>query len=308
MGSQALKTPNIHGREEFVLQRIESYLEKVIAESYLVEPLHSAVLHMLFPGGKRIRPLFALSICEDLGGDCEALLPAAAALELLHTSSLIHDDLPSMDDDNVRRGKPTCHVKYGEATAILAGDVLVALSMGELAGISYSTEIRNSMVEELSKTYVKLCNGQQLDILPLEKRGKIEEIHKLKTGALFRSAALFGAMGASVSSKALPFAAELGLAVGVGFQVVDDYLDAQESAKGRPHGSDMRNRRPTFLSDSFHQAGTKILLEIEQRIDQAFNSLMLASGAQQRSETFLLTRSLIERVFIRLGTGDEGRG
>jgi geranylgeranyl diphosphate synthase, type II len=217
--------------------------------------LVEAMRHSLLAGGKRFRPVLALATCEGLGEDPRRLLPSAAALELVHTYSLIHDDLPAMDDDDMRRGRPTCHIVYGEDTAILAGDALFAeavrLICEEQAG---GAEVRVGMLHELSRAtgVGGMVGGQYLDLRDAGRASAeaLARVHALKTGRLMACAvhcALVLARPAPEVDRAYrAFAQELGLL----FQIVDDILDVEgtEAALGKAVGADARRGKVTYVS------------------------------------------------------------
>ena len=205
------------------------------------EALQGAMRHLLFPGGKRIRPIFALAAAEAVGGSAEAALPIAVAVELVHTYSLIHDDLPCMDDDTTRRGRPTVHVAYDEATAILAGDALLTEAFAVLA-----EKRSNSGDDEAAMLSVRclarsaggagLVGGQADDLLfasdskatPLEGTdyARLASIHARKTAALFQAAIVGGAALAGASQVERELLDAFGKDIGIAFQIADDLLDA----------------------------------------------------------------------------------
>lgn len=282
---------------------IESELEDFVARTELVEPLRAAVKHMLFPGGKRIRPFLTLTLAEDLGGHAKRLAPAAIALELLHTSSLIHDDLPAMDNDDFRRGKPTCHKAFGEACAVLAGDVLVAMALNCVAEAPFTTTQQSAFTSELSRTYIQLCNGQQLDILPPNQRGDLATIHRLKTGALFAAATAFAGIGMGYPEQLVGDLRELGGWMGLCFQITDDLIDARSEEKGRPQSSDARNAKDTF---SYDQATAEMALDEAQRsLERCFVQVgqgVSRLGVVKASPTFSGTRAIVSQVVGRVQT------
>jgi geranylgeranyl diphosphate synthase type II len=198
--------------------------------------------YTLLSAGKRIRPTLVLEVCRALGGDLRNALPAACAIEYVHTYSLIHDDLPAMDDDDFRRGKPSNHKRFGDATAILAGDALQTAAFEALARTPDRTLIA-PMVEALARASgaAGMVGGQELDLAP---RADLEEIHAKKTAALFRAAAHLGALAArSPRSRDL---ARFGLHLGLAFQAVDDILDASERGRrnyARVYGTEEARRR-----------------------------------------------------------------
>ncbi|HJS74292.1 MAG TPA: farnesyl diphosphate synthase, partial [Vicinamibacteria bacterium] len=237
---------------------VEEYLDRYLPpESAPPETLSRAVRYSLFAGGKRLRPLLVLSAAEAVGGRVEDALPAAAAFELIHTYSLIHDDLPSMDDDSLRRGRPTSHVVFGEAMAILAGDALQSHAFALLADppppCRVASERRLRAVAELATAAGArgMVGGQVFD---LESEGQpvdaaaLERIHRHKTGALIRAATRVGAIVGGGSDEDLErltrFAEEAGLA----FQIVDDILDIEGSAEtmGKSAGKDEKAGKATY--------------------------------------------------------------
>ncbi len=246
-------------REHFARARalVEAKLDELVpAEN--VEPLavHAAVRWSLFAPAKRFRPALLLAAGETFGARAEDLLGAACAFELIHTYSLVHDDLPAMDDDDLRRGRPTCHVKFGEAAAILAGDALQALAFQTLAeDESLPPALRVSLVSELARaagTPHGMVAGQAQD-LAAEARadvgvGELELIHRLTTGALIQASARAGALVAGASQKELEAVARYAFDLGLLFQITDDLLDVTATAEdlGKTPGKDARARKATY--------------------------------------------------------------
>lgn len=196
--------------------------------------LREACLYPLQTGGKRVRPLLTLAACEAVGGDWRTALPAAVAVELLHTYSLVHDDLPCMDDDDLRRGRPTVHVRYGENVAVLVGDALLTESFVVLAGAGYAPALTTRLVAELARAGGAggMIAGQAFDIGmdgPVNELDPLLRLHRLKTGALIRCAVRLGGLcGGATDLRALD---AYGDAVGLAFQVHDDVLDADQDDK-----------------------------------------------------------------------------
>jgi geranylgeranyl pyrophosphate synthase len=286
---------------EAIVARIEGELERAISSIEIVEPLRSAVVHMLFPGGKRIRPMLAVLTVQDMGGDIDLILPAAISLELLHTSTLIHDDLPAMDNDDFRRGKPTCHKAFGEATAILAGDLLLALALNFIDHSRFTDSEKWQLTRELTTTYIKLCNGQELDILPEGERGTLQRIHELKTGALFSTTLKFAAIGARSSIATQELAGELGLALGLYFQIVDDFIDAHGGDGGRPSSSDQRNEKVTFFNRTAEDEAFKALTAARKMLDKKLDSLRVALNSERGlTSEFSGLSSVISQIDCRL--------
>ena len=198
--------------------------------------IHKAMRYSVFSGGKRIRPIICLSTVEALGGRARDAIPLAVALELLHTYTLIHDDLPCMDDDDLRRGKPTCHMVFGEANAILAGDALQALAFEVLASAKALKHRPNMLVAELAYAAGSrgLVGGQVEDLAFDNRRPavkSIEFIHLHKTACLFRAAARMGAIVVNATAGQLHALTEYGVNLGMAFQIADDLLDAPVGGK-----------------------------------------------------------------------------
>jgi len=197
--------------------------------------LHAAMRHLLFPGGKRLRPALAFAAAEAVGAPAERALPVAAAVELVHTYSLVHDDLPCMDDDDERRGRPTVHVAYGEATAVLAGDALLALAFETLAGAALPPAAVVAALRELAHAAgaAQLVGGQADDLA--FDRARVDEawvdsVHRRKTAALFAAAVTGAARLAGADEAALERLRRFALAMGVAFQIADDVLDDEPGA------------------------------------------------------------------------------
>jgi geranylgeranyl diphosphate synthase type II len=217
--------------------------------------VHSAIRWSMFAGGKRFRPALLLATGQTFGAPIKDLMRTACALEMIHTYSLIHDDLPSMDDDDLRRGRPTCHVKFGEATAILAGDALQTLAFQTLSedeGIA--PELRVKLIAEIARaagTPEGMVAGQALD-LAAESRDvngdELERIHHQKTGALICGAARCGAMIAGANDDELAAVTDYAINLGLEFQITDDLLDVTATAEdlGKTPGKDARSRKATY--------------------------------------------------------------
>lgn len=219
--------------------------------------LHSAMRWSTFAGGKRFRPMLVFAVADLLGVPYGVVERTAAAVEMVHTFSLIHDDLPAMDDDDLRRGQPTCHIKFDEATAILAGDALLALAFKAIAddgGIE--TDIRLKLIAELAEatgTPRGMVAGQQLDILSEDKTidaADLERIHIHKTGALIKFSARSAALAAAASDADLAAITEFANKLGLLFQITDDLLDATQSTDilGKTAGKDEERRKSTYVS------------------------------------------------------------
>lgn len=241
-----------------VTELVDAKLEQLIpTENIEPKKLHSAIRWSLFAGGKRFRPALVMAVGNAFNVENERLLSTASAVEMIHTYSLIHDDLPSMDDDDLRRGRATCHKKFDEATAILAGDVLQTLAFQTISddeSLSFETRVR--LISELAKnsgTPKGMAAGQSLDI---EAEGKIveinelEEIHRSKTGALIRFSACAGAIVGNVSENELLAITNYAEKLGLLFQITDDLLDVTQTSEvlGKTAGKDVKAAKATYPS------------------------------------------------------------
>ncbi len=249
--------------------KLETRLDILIPENgRLYDSVVRAARYSILDAGKRIRPILLLEFYRLCGGDDDCAYHFAAALEMIHTYSLIHDDLPCMDNDDMRRGRPSCHKQFGEATALLAGDALLTEAFGvasKTVGLPPERIIR--ALGELSACagISGMVGGQVIDLesencsVPIET---VTEMYRLKTGALIRAAAIIGCILAGADEELIEAAATYGEKMGLAFQVIDDILDYEstDSTLGKPVGSDERNHKNTYvtllgLEESRHLAG-----------------------------------------------------
>lgn len=241
------------------MARDQALIEDCLSHAFATEVRHAdlqeAMEYSLMAGGKRIRPVLTLETCRLCGGDPETALPFACAVEMVHTYSLIHDDLPAMDNDELRRGKSTNHIVYGEATAILAGDALLTAAFGQLANAKLSAERILEAVRCLSHAAgsTGMVGGQALDMAGEGRALSIEELEllqSLKTGALISAAAELGCIAAGGTPEQRDRVRTYAQALGRAFQVRDDMLDLISSPAelGKPMGSDQANEKSTFVT------------------------------------------------------------
>jgi geranylgeranyl diphosphate synthase type II len=260
---------------------VEAALEQRLPPADEPPPtIHQAMRHSVFAGGKRLRPMLALFGCEAVGGKLEHAMPAAVALELIHTYSLVHDDLPAMDDDDFRRGRPTCHKVYGEAVAILAGDALLTHAFQVLAdptATGVPAARRLQIVAEISAAAGSLgmVGGQTMDI---QAEGKALDptalltLHSKKTGALLRASLRVGGLAGGADDAAMAILTRYGERLGLAFQIVDDILDIEGSSveMGKTAGSDMRKHKATYPAvfglEASHQEAARLLADAREAV------------------------------------------
>jgi geranylgeranyl diphosphate synthase, type II len=243
--------PYLESRQKIIDRALDGYLPK---ENVRPVTIHKAMRYSLFAGGKRLRPILTLAAAEACGGKIGNALPLACAMECIHTYSLVHDDLPSMDNDDFRRGRPTCHKVFGEGIAVLAGDALLTMAF-EI--VSHATPphryepftlLREAAVAAGSR---KLIAGQVAD---LEAEGKkvgfddLRYIHQNKTAAILTASVCLGAMSANATAKELGAIAKFGRALGLAFQVIDDILDVTQTSEklGKSAGKDVAAHKATY--------------------------------------------------------------
>jgi len=262
---------------------IEKELEKCFAgaEKLPQAGLAESMRYSLLAGGKRIRPMLVLEFCRIAGGDIQQALPVACAVEMLHTYSLIHDDLPCMDNDDLRRGRPTNHVVYGECTAVLAGDTLQAEAFGSILRSSLPAERRAQCAQILADAVGLdgMCGGQYLDMMgegSILTEQQLTEINSRKTGALLVAACQMGVAAAGGSQLQLDAAGHFGAAVGLAFQIRDDMLDvlSTDAELGKPVGSDAQENKNTYMAlmgeESCRSTVEKLTRLAANVIDEAF--------------------------------------
>jgi geranylgeranyl diphosphate synthase, type II len=280
---------------------IDQALEKLLPPVELrPETIHQAMRHSVFAGGKRLRPVLCMEAARMIAGRLPAAIEElGSALEMLHTYSLIHDDLPALDNDDLRRGKPTCHVVFGEAIAILAGDALQTLAYEVLARLQCPAESRVRIIEEIARgtgTVDGMIGGQVKD-LEAERHtpdaATLEYIHRSKTGALITASLVSGGIYAGGSHAEIQRLRDFGRAVGLAFQIADDVLDVTQSSEqlGKTAGKDAASEKATYPA----------LFGIEESVNRA--DALVTSGCNalesfgQRSQTLKdLARYLVQRT------------
>lgn len=264
-------------------QSVDSVLEELLPKSE-IEPkrLHEAIRWSIFAGGKRFRPALVLAVGEVFNAAQNSLLRTAAAVEMIHTYSLIHDDLPSMDNDDLRRGRATCHVKFDESTAILAGDALQNLAFQIIAeDKTLTAETKIKLISELANaagTPIGMVAGQQLD---LEAEGKeisseqLKNIHKFKTGAMISFSARAGAIIADASKNEIESIGIYADKLGLLFQITDDLLDVTQTTEtlGKTAGKDITAQKATYPSIYGLEEATNLAKKVHQEACEALENI-----------------------------------
>jgi len=281
---------------ERVNQQLEHWLPK---ESASPKRLHQAMRYSVLGGGKRIRPVLLYATGKALGTKLEKLDAAACAIELMHSYSLIHDDLPAMDDDDLRRGRPTCHKAFDEATAILSGDAIQALAFAILANNNTGEKQQIKMIQLLAESSGSfgMAGGQAIDLAAVNKQlniNEIEHMHRLKTGALIKASVLMAVTAseitdAEVFNKFSRYADCIGLA----FQIRDDILDIQADTEvlGKPQGSDAAQNKPTYPSVIGLAEAESIANNLLQQALNEIDFLNLDATNLQSVSRYMVTRN-----------------
>ncbi len=280
---------------------IESFLEKQLpAANYAPARLHEAMRYAVLNGGKRVRPLLSFAAGELNGADKTRVVAASAAVELIHAYSLVHDDLPCMDNDVLRRGKPTCHIKYDEPTALLVGDSLQSLAFQLLAEFTLAEDphIQLEMIRHLAFAAGSrgMAGGQAIDLDSVGKTLSLPELefmHIHKTGALIRAAVILGAhCGNELNEDQFKQLDHFAKCIGLAFQVVDDILDAEAStaALGKTAGKDAENNKPTYVSILGIKQARELAHELQQEASSILNQFGPGALRLQQITDFIVQR------------------
>jgi farnesyl diphosphate synthase len=292
-------TPEPGARWRAWADRVETTLDALLPGSdEAPQRLHAAMRHAVLGGGKRMRPLLVYATGTALGAAESDLDAAAAAVELIHAYSLVHDDLPAMDDDALRRGRPTVHVAFDEATAILAGDALQALAFETLAASALAPATRVAMLRELacaSGARGGMCGGQALDIDAAGTRlglAALQRMHAAKTGALIRASVRLGALAADADAATRGALDAYADALGLAFQIRDDILDVEGDAAviGKTAGKDAANHKPTYPAILGMDASRALLLQLAPRMREALAAVASTHPELARLAEFAVAR------------------
>ena len=259
---------------------IEGELNARLRTLQLPSQLGDAAAYAVVHGGKRVRPALTLLCCQAVGGTDEIAMPAAIAVEFIHCFSLVHDDLPAIDNDELRRGKPTLHIHAGEPMALLAGDLLLPLAFSQLADAPFAPKQLVKLCQLLASATRDMVIGQVYDTLGglpehLDQQACIEEIHRNKTGALIRCACQMGAICGNASDEIYEAIDTFGQATGLMFQIVDDLIDLQGSTEhvGKATGKDVQAGKSTYPSAIGVEASRRVVQELQDRAEGALDVL-----------------------------------
>jgi geranylgeranyl diphosphate synthase type II len=291
------KSTSISMMKECVEKKLSEILSK--KNGSYEESLYEAALYSLLSGGKRMRTLLTLSLTEALGKDIDHAIEPACALELIHTYSLIHDDLPCMDDDDLRRGRPTLHKVYGEGHAVLTGDFLLTLAFQVLSEAPYlSAEQKIDLISTLSKRAggEGMVAGQAVDLLNEGKTcdwNTLSFIHHNKTAALIAASLEFASIIAEVSSEVKELIKNIGYEIGLSFQITDDILDitSDEKTLGKPINSDIENKKNTAVTLLGLDGAKELACNLLSSVEQKRNKISLSSQALDQLLSSLFNRS-----------------
>ena len=250
--------------------------------------LGAAMRYAVLGGGKRLRPLLVLAACEAVGGDRNAAIRAACAVELIHAYSLVHDDMPCMDNDVLRRGKPTVHVQFGEAQAMLAGDAMQALAFEVLTpeeGMAPALQARLCALLARAAGFAGMAGGQAIDLASIGQsldEPTLRDMHRRKTGMLLQASVMMGAACGKASAATLAALNDYGAAIGLAFQVVDDILDVtQESATlGKTAGKDQQDNKPTYVTVLGLEPARQLARDLRLQALQALSNSRLPDPAR----------------------------
>ena len=280
--------------------RVDSALDRYLPQGNDPTQLRTAMRYSLFNGGKRVRPIlvYAAALAIKPETDLALIDPIAAALECLHSYSLVHDDLPAMDDDDLRRGKPTCHIAFNEATAILAGDGLQTLAFDLLTQADLPSQTQIQLVRQLAlgSGVDGMVLGQAIDLAAVDHQldlDQLETMHRHKTGALIRAAVAMGAISAGADKDQLAALDKYAAAIGLAFQVQDDILDVtgDTATLGKQQGADIARNKPTYVSLLGLDAAKAKATELHRQALDALDSFGASAIQLRQLAGYIVERS-----------------
>jgi farnesyl diphosphate synthase/geranylgeranyl diphosphate synthase type II len=280
--------------------RVDSALDRYLPQGDDPTQLRAAMRYSLFNGGKRVRPILAYAAALAIKPETDLALidPIAAALECLHSYSLVHDDLPAMDDDDLRRGKPTCHIAFNEATAILAGDGLQTLAFDLLTQTDLPSQIQIQLIHQLvlGSGVDGMVLGQAIDLAAVDHQldlAQLETMHRHKTGALIRASVAMGAISAGADKEQLAALDKYAAAIGLAFQVQDDILDVtgDTATIGKQQGADIARNKPTYVSLLGLDAAKAKATELHRQALDALDSFGTNAAQLRQLASYIVERS-----------------
>ena len=290
-------TPAASPAPEQLITAVEDTIAQFLRDRPLPENLREAMSYALLGGGKRLRPLLVLQSCAAVQGQVQDALPPAAALEMIHAFSLVHDDLPAMDDDDLRRGRPTLHIHTSQAMAILAGDALTSLAFEIILEKISRPQLAAQLVRELARGTTDMIAGQVYDTIPQHEPGltdlqRLEQIHHHKTGALLRCACRMGALVGNANDEQLHALTQYAKAVGLMFQVVDDLLDVTQTAQqlGKAANKDAEKGKLTYPGLLGIDATREQVKQLHQQAKQALEPLGRHADALHQLADYMAVR------------------
>jgi farnesyl diphosphate synthase len=295
VSARAAAAPHVTPLSDWIAarqSRFEQFVQACLAgEEREPRRLHAAMRYAVLNGGKRVRPLLVYAAGEFSSAPDTALDPIAAAVELVHAYSLVHDDMPCMDDDVLRRGKPTVHVAFDEATAMLTGDALQAEAFGILARAPVTAETCVALIRDLAQASgtAGMCGGQAIDLAAVGRAmsaAELETMHRMKTGALLRASVTMGMTAGGATARERAALERYADAIGLAFQIVDDLLDAEATSAelGKTAGKDLRQSKPTYVS----VLGTEAARRWAERLRTEAHEALSALGAEGQASTVRL--------------------
>ncbi|MBC8202472.1 MAG: polyprenyl synthetase family protein [Planctomycetes bacterium] len=277
---------------------VEPELVQRIHAAQLPQSLLDAALYAVSGGGKRVRPALTLLCCEAVGGSWDDAISAAVAIEYIHCFSLVHDDLPCIDDDNLRRGKPTLHIHTNEAMAVLAGDLLLPLAIQQISDGSHAPTLEANLCHTLSKATVEMVGGQVYDTLGglpehLDDIENLESIHRNKTGSLIHAACKMGALCGNATEEQLQAIDTFGHSIGLMFQIVDDLIDLHSPAHhvGKATGKDAAAGKTTYPGVLGVEKSKEAIEKLKKQANTALETLGKAGKTLQTSNVWMACRT-----------------
>lgn len=276
---------------------IEAKLHQNLDLLDIAPQLKEAISYSLFPGGKRLRPVLSMLFYSECSGETgEAFADSAASVELIHCGSLVHDDLPALDNDDMRRGKASCHKAFGESTAVLTGDALIPLAALFVLQSNMQIDTKTRIAELVMAACLEICSGQQLDMLPDDQQPSLQKIANHKTAALFDVTLRIASIAAGLSAEHGTASGQAGRQLGLCFQMLDDYIDVYgtDADRGREGSSDQRKSKRTFFAGMPEDEGKADWLRALKRLQGLLDQI------EVYGPEIPLTRAFISQMLSRV--------